>query len=285
MAPRAASLPDLLELLISDVSLTVDEPSAPFAFGVSIHRDSEMIELSVCDLPPSADPLAPLVGITAPAEWDAFGLVSTATANSPTESRSVSIGIIVDRSGQLWAAMREGEESPVQLPDGGEGQLLDLCKRVLGLDTAPACDHHIRHTIASLWCHRIRALLAARNRTSQNRAPTQPHWDEFAVLHPADELLPESLAPLSIRAEEAIAQLTWAELHQRCCAGTVAIDGLSVTDCRWFDSGSFSRWVGRIIPSWESIHYDVLDEISHDLGFDLQDYIEDLLSGGRDLHQ
>ncbi len=277
MPASAPSLPDLLELLVADAS------SRPFAFGVSFDSDTESVELTLCELPPSPDPLQPLVGMAAPDEWDAFGLVSGATVLSGTDpsengrsaitDHSVWIGVIVDRQGRLWASMREGDSLPVRLPRGGEGHLLDMCRRVLGISSSAPCDHTLRAALCALWANDIRRLLAGRSGGGYD-----PRWDELAVLHPANQLLPESLLPLRDRAEQAVNGLTWAELHRRACDGSFAISGLSPDDCRWFDPGSFSRWVVRSVPPVGEIYIDVLNQISYDLGLDLLEHVADLCS-------
>ncbi len=281
MSMRDLSLPDLLELLVSDAADT------PFAFGVTVadeHRhDGATVELSVCDLPPSEDPLAPLIGMTAPASWDAFGLVSGATVSPATvsagatgsEPRGVWIGVIVDRQGELWASMRDGDESPVRLPSGGQGQLLDLCKRVLGIPSAPPCDRRLRPALCAIWVSSIRTLLA--NRHDPDR---QPHWDELAVLHPVNRLVPDSLAPLVERTHHALHGLTWAELHRRCASGEIEVAGLTASHCGWFDTGSFSRWVTRTTPPWESSYLSIASALDLDTQFDLLDHIDDLLVPG-----
>ncbi len=276
MSVRDLSLPDLLELLVTDAT------SAPFAFGVAVDEHAGTVDVTMCDLPPSVDPLQPLIGMTAPDNWDAFGLVSAATvlpARSGT-ARSVDldggvwVGILVDRDEQLWASMRSGNGTPVQLPDGGEGHLVDLCKRVLGIPTSPPCEALVRPMLCALWTDEIRQLLA--NRSDRHREPT---WDELAVLHPANQLLPESLYPLGMRAEQAAHALSWADLHQRCCDGSFKIPGISVDECQWFDPGSFSRWIARCVPPHEEIYVDVLNDISYELGFTLLEHVADLLSG------
>ncbi len=271
--PASPALPDLLALLVGD------GPDSTFAFGVSLCDGTETVELSVCDLPASIDPVSSLVGMVAPASWDAFGVVSGAIAHASGKHEQVWLGALVDRNGEVFASIRNLDGNVDTVPQGCEGQLVDLCRRVLKLPCAPPDETAVPSVLAALWCAAIDDFLQT------HPAGASVGWDDLAVIHPANILLPDSLAPLSERARHVASEVCWADLRRACVDRRLTIGDILPEDAAWFDDGSFSGWVLRQLPRWQELYPFVIEGVDYEVGSTLLDHIVDMLSGTRKSRQ
>ena len=120
----------------------------------------------------------------------------------------------------------------------------DLCRRVLGLATAPAPP-----TTALLWTlqwlHRILDQWSQPHR----RRDLVQHWAHLAVLHPAipaatehDRLsLAEPAALVPVARAHALAR-TWADVRLAEEPVPLPDGALAPEVARWMDDGFFARW-------------------------------------------
>ena len=189
-----------------------------------------------------ADPLEALVGLTAAPWWGAIAVVAEAHARTTDGPRSGRIGVAVPRCGSAVVLLRDrSDDRPrVQAPDEAHGLLLDLCRRTLGLPTAPAPP--ITQLWTAVWLDQL--LEAA----VQGAPPCT--WAEAASLHPAGreagwpEPTPDELCEI---AADLVARREWSDLrtgraptpHGRA-PGPVAAE--------WMDDGLYARAVLSALP-------------------------------------
>jgi hypothetical protein len=195
------------------------------------------------------DPIGQLLGLDAVPEWWAVGVAASSTARSMDGSGHrwpVTFVHLVDRDGTSIDLLDDGRGTRhVDGPDQKvlTGRVPDLCRRVLGLPTAPApCG--LVPMLIDLW---LRELLAA--------AHPGLAWADAAALHPASRStgLPAftpSPAELVRASEELTSDADWGTWRRVCIGrGADPSCGLDATSLRWLDDGSFARWVlGESIP-------------------------------------
>lgn len=231
--------------------------------------------------PPLPDPRSPddlvgsLVGFVAPPDWEALAVVVHGRAwlldDRSADPRPVRLTHVVDRDGRVASVLRyPGDEPDADAP--GEGRLVDVCRRALGLATAPPPDDSTE-LWALLWLdglitrigrgERIRGLVAA------------------AHAHPAIELVAEHEPHLL---DEAVARLVrlgtlmgshrpWPKLREAAAAGEWAVEGLTADAAAWMDDGLFARWVLTDFPPLD----DYLAELADLLPEPVIDGIRDVL--------
>lgn len=219
----------------------------------------DLVAVGVADLhgPTLAVHLAPLdsveqlLGFTAPAQWDAAGVVSGGQAWSlgdeahlPGQWRGdVAVAHLVDRSGASVTCIRG---LGPQLETGHTvGRVPELCARSLGLATPPPSSPPLA-LLQVLWLDRICAELLER----ELGAPP-PRWEELVWWHPAagqtpqDPPTPQELATV---VRHHAATTTWSALRQLCARGELAVPGLAAPDAGWMDDGMFCRWSLGLLP-------------------------------------
>jgi len=215
--------------------------------------------------PASGDLVADLLGFVAPPDWEAVGVVVEGAARSyragevagyrhcsserPDRCRVVHL---VDRTGESVALLRrEGEEpSPLAPDDSGGGRMVDTCRRMLGLPTAPPPDS--THELwAAMWLDRIVADAA-----DPARSGPVASWEDAVVRHPAAEAVlqaDELLRPQVVRHLDALgramdAARPWTHLREECAAGRWAVPGVTPEVAAWMDDGMFARWATSEFP-------------------------------------
>jgi hypothetical protein len=206
-------------------------PDTPLGVGV-IGLDRSELELAVKPLD-CPDVVCALAGLAAPAAWDAFGVVAPAHAHLLDREEPpirVVIAVLASRDGITSHRLRgTTSECPTT---GGEGRMLDACRRVLGLPTPPA-EHATDLWSALDWVDRALA----------------------AVLH-ADLGEPPSWATLRrLDRGRHHAGRAWSALRRDCAAGRVTIPGVGPVAAGWMDDGMFSREALAAYPSlFDSLH-------------------------------
>lgn len=197
------------------------------------------------------DPIGQLLGLDALDEWWAVGVMANSTArpvDGDGERLPVTFVHVVARDGTTVDLLDDGRGTRhLEGPDHEvhTGRVPDLCRRMLGLATAPPA-HGLVPMLVDLW---LRELLAA--------ATDRPGlaWAEAATLHPAARSvgLPAftpSPAELVRASEDLTADADWGTWRRICIAqGADPSCGLDARSLRWLDDGSFARWVlGECIP-------------------------------------
>jgi len=209
------------------------------AVGVSFVDGDIELALKALDC---HDVVQGLAGFRAPAAWDAFALVARATARHIERrawSQAVTVAVLASRDGGTASAVRrlhaDGDDTSGEPRDelldklervnGGEGRVLDTCRRVLGLPTAPPT-----HTTA-LWSaiHWVDAALSA---VLAAELGTKPSWQELRRLDRGRRH----------------AEWPWSLLRADCAAGRLRIPTISRDAAAWMDDGMFSREVMTAYP-------------------------------------
>jgi hypothetical protein len=222
------SPPSRSELLRELASMLLDDQiEGTLAVALAGYTDDGVIDLSVHPLP-SIDPIGALYGFRAPAEWLAFGVVTSGTARH-LDDRDVSpidvrVAHFLDRRGFEVSLAKTGDgAAPVLVdlcgPPTVSGRVPDACRRVLGLPTAPP-QHDPQLLWALDWLDRILAEVLGRDLDSPPLA-----WPAIEQLHRGR---PSDSAP-------------WSILRRECMAGQLGLDMLYPSDAEWMDDGMFSR--------------------------------------------
>ena len=239
-----------------------------------------------------------LCGFDAPDDWDAIGVAARGRAVRLPERRSRGVAPRPGArsaqqdhadpygragSGRPLAAApvvvvhlqaRTGPSRSVVGPPGGPfeamsgppaGRLADLCRRCLGLATAPPA-MSVLHWWAAQWLDRLAGepgLESARHEPDlvasfPGGAPFGPSRDLAALEHHGRLL--EASCP-------------WPALRQAAAAGAIAVTGIDAGAADWMDDGMFARWAMTEAPSCRS----GLAEVRERLEAGLADRLEHLL--------
>jgi hypothetical protein len=216
------------------------------------------------------DPVATLLGFTAPHDWQAMGVVATGRcfgltdheADTGTVARHrgreprgrARLAHVVARTGEAVGAISvDGAEPTVTwLPPGAwYGRSDDVCRRALGLPTAePARDPG--ELWALVWCDVLFEQLL--RQTAGRRQPLS--WDDVAAAHPAIGKLgllePDArrwaVGNLERLGQQFARMHSWDHLRTMCAGAEWPVTGVRADDAAWMDAGMFSRWVLEPYP-------------------------------------
>jgi hypothetical protein len=237
-----------LARLIDDSSLHLvpsDPPRLVRVTGRGPHPSQA--EVALLPLAPGQHPTDVLLGFTAPATWAAVGVISSAHQHASDQPHvsavPVRLTFLLDRSGCSVTLLSPLE--PVSAKVGGrreltshpEGQLADICHRVLGLATAPPTEHPAEW-LTRRWLDRILTEAVAK--------PGRPGtWAEAVALHP---LVGPGAAPtpggLAQLTSSALSTLGWDGLRLLATRGADAQSPLVGPEvAAWMDAGCFARWL------------------------------------------
>jgi hypothetical protein len=198
-----------------------------------------------------ADLVASLVGFDAPAEWEAMAVVvqgrSWALDDRSADPRPVRLTHVVDRHGGLASVIRHAGEEPMVRTETGEGRLIDVCRRCLGLTTAPPPSDSTA-LWALLWLDHLLARAARGERLRGLVAA--------ARAHPGVEMVAEHEPKLVDMAAERLVRIgrmmgearNWAHLRRAASAGEWPVENLAPDGAAWMDDGMFARWVLAEFP-------------------------------------
>jgi hypothetical protein len=260
---------------------TVGDPDHVLVYvEAPIHPE---VSLGFKPLSAQVHPFEVLAGFTAPDEWRAFGIRARGRArhldDPEVASAPTAMTFLVDRTG--------GEASVLRLPDGVSelpgpalGTIPDLCRRVLGLPTAPAPASTVL-LWTSIWLDRV---LDAWGQPHRRRDLTSS-WGQIAVLHPAinapaptDVMAFADPVSLITVARSHAAATTWEDL--RCSPLPLALpDGpLDHDIARWMDDGFFARWTIGAFPSPATLASDLRGLLGDPLGAQLVEVVVALLA-------
>jgi hypothetical protein len=246
------------------IAQLVDEATseAPHHVAVQVTDDGDDILLGTLPLPEGSHPFAELAGFTAPPDWSMFGLCVRGTAHHldgahpPVRTATT---FLVDRHGRDTSVLRTPDGTRA-LTGPASGTLPDLCRRVLGLPTAPA-----PHSTAQLWIVAwLDRVIEAWGDPDRRRLLTAS-WTQVAVLHPAVRCAPDAdLLSLDDPARlVAVAQAhtvawPWARLRAEP-HGLVLPDGhLPTSITTWMDDGFYARWALGAYPPPDTLASDLI---------------------------
>lgn len=190
-----------------------------------------------------------LSGFTAPRDWLALGVITEGNARHvverTAEPRRVRCVHVVDRTGASASTLRlQGDAVTVLDGQQPEGRIDDVCRRALGLATAPPSTTSAA-VWASIWLDRVLTS------TGTAEPGSRPSWIVVAELHPAVSLLVHGspnrrreAADNIVRLGEILAEVhSWSVLRAACAAGEWPVDDIPPAVAEWLDDGAFSRWV------------------------------------------
>ena len=270
----------LIAHLVDDA--TVDDPGH-LLVHVSDESDGDF-RIGVKPLDRDTHPFTVLAGFTAPREWSMFGLRVLGTGHhleGDKPSEPMCTTFMVHRAGKEASLLRRGD-TVEELPGPAHGTLPDLCRRVLGLPTAPApASTALVWTLA--WLDQI--LEACGDPVRRSRL--QSSWTELALAHPAvrtaadDDLLslrdPARLVAIGRAQAEA---WTWARLRAEPGALHLPDGDLPPAITAWMDDGFYARWAIGSFPTPATVAHELCDLLGEPLATALVEVLEGLMADG-----
>ncbi len=232
---------------------------------VRVVDDGDHLTVGTRALPPGTHPFTELAGWTAPASWAIFGLRVRGqgrhlTLDGPPEATTATY--VIDRRGAERSILRTGARS-TRLPGPAMGTLPDLCRRVLGLPTAPA-----PATSASFWTTRWMDALLESWHAPGGRDELRS-WLALARRHPAagtsdtgDLAEPTRLVQVATAHAE---RWTWARLRAEPTVLCLPDGELPPTVSEWMDDGFLARWSLGAFPEPATLLQDLLSLLPDDL--------------------
>ncbi|MGH9186030.1 MAG: hypothetical protein ACRD0U_09485 [Acidimicrobiales bacterium] len=258
-SPTTAATLGALAAMLDDASEADGWRGPPLLVRLTAGPRPDAFDLGLRPLDDFPSAIDALLGLTAPTEWAAIGVVAEGDAwNEPagaangTGPRRVRVVHLVDRTGTAaWSVRAEGEEptrsTTSEIGDGAEGRIDDACRRALGCATPPPTASTLE-LWAALW---LDATLA----TAASTPDWCPTWADVAALHPALTMLAgdgglragdadhlPSLGRVLTRARP------WEHLRRCCADGAWSVPFLSAAHADWMDEGMFSRWLLDGLP-------------------------------------
>jgi hypothetical protein len=256
LAPVARAI-TVAQLAPSAVGIVFDAP--PLA---GHRRDAIEVDLHVNPL--SGDhPGDDLLGFRAPAHWDAFGVTVTGRTVPEADRRhapmlddgqALAVTFLVDRAGATVAALRPaGDDPKLVVHDGSttgpaEGQVADLCRRVLGLPTPPP-SRSPSDLMSTFWLDRVVA-------STLEDPGHPPSWEVVAARHPVlawmtnDRPGPVDAPEVTLAcAGRAFAdRVDWHRLRTSPLARDLGPAPVEPHVPAWMDDGMFCRWAFDRLP-------------------------------------
>ncbi len=198
-----------------------------------------------------ADLVASLVGFDAPATWDAMAVVvqgrSWTLADRAEDPRPVRLTHVVDREGGVASVMRHAGDDPVVGGPDGQGRLIDVCRRSLGLPTAPPPEESTGQW-ALLWLDGHLARAARGEKLAGLVAAARAHPAIEMVAEREPELVDEAAHRL-VRLGQVFGRARdWSHLRRAAASGEWVVDDLAPAGAAWMDDGMFARWVIADFP-------------------------------------
>ncbi len=276
--PHHRLLPAVAEIVDQ---ATVDEPGHVLVFVEDpVHPE---VNLGLKPIDREIHPFTVLAGFTAPPEWAVFGLRARGRAHhldapAGTDPTPTAITYLVDRTGAEASRLRLAN-TVTEPPGPAVGTIPDLCRRVLGIPTAPAPP-----STALLWTTIWLDRILERWGQLHLRPGATASWGHLAVLHPA---IPAPAAPDVVAFADPASLISAARSHAaassweqvRCSPVPLALpDGPLDRDVAcWMDDGFFARWAIRAYPPASTMATDLRDLLGAPLGRQLLEVVVALL--------
>lgn len=251
---------------------TVDDPGHVMVRATRpLHPE---VELGFRSLDPGSHPFDVVAGFEAPEDWVVFGLRTSGRArhvgDPSTTLRRVASTFLVDRRGREASVLRFDDEV-LEPPGPAHGTVPDLCRRVLGMPTAPA-----PRTTAALWIAVWLDRLVDRWAQADRRGDLLSSWGQVAAIHPAvqapspaDLRLVADPASLVSTARSHAAATTWHDLRQAPHPLPLPDGPLPGDIAGWMDDGFFARWTIGSFPPLHATVTELRDRFGAPLGSQL----------------
>lgn len=249
---------------VDAVARLVDEGAVDEPGHLLLHvaDDGDDVLLGLKPLPADTHPFGELAGFTAPADWSMFGVRVRGTAHHLDDDRPSERSVttfVIDRSGDERSIVRIGARvEPLAGP--ASGTIPDLCRRVLGLPTAPAPP-----TTAGLWTVAwLDRLVEAWGDPA--RRGSLGSWSTIAALHPAlGAEVDDDPAQLVAAAQAHAAAWTWERLRNEPHALLLPDGALPTAITAWMDDGFYARWALGAFPPPATLARDLAGLLDPDL--------------------
>lgn len=256
---------DLIDLLAERLVEAHLAGAGPGPALVRVRPTDDGVDLGLWALPAGTNPVDALIGTTVGPRWSAVGVVTEGSARSldhdldaglGDESRGspVVVAVLVDRYGHVAhrVAARDRSRSP-RTTGAPEGRVVDGLRRALGLPTPPPSTAS-GPWWATLWLDRIVADVAtepASRRTLLALAELHPLVG--SGLAPRDATVLHRIEPgPSLAGWEtmrcALASTDTAARSSEHAIRQALLPVVSPAQARWFDQGSFARWLEASLP-------------------------------------
>ena len=200
------------------------------------------------------DLVAALGGFDAPDDWNAVAVVvqgrSWLLDDRAADARPVRLTHVVDRAGEVASVVRHAGDPPTVQREHGEGRLVDVCCRILGLPT-PAPPPDSTALWALQWLDGVIGRVARGERMRGLVAAARAHPAVELVAEHDPRLVDEAIARLVRLGSLMGRQRPWSRLRQACADGTWVVDDLMPAGAAWMDDGMFARWVLAEYPSFD----------------------------------
>jgi len=276
-SPRTATAPPIAELaeLLHQNSL-----GHPGSLLVTVEPGLTDLALGMWPIPPEVDhPADPLIGFLAPPSWSTLGFVTSGTlwphpavrGVGPSswvdpDGEAIRLTVLLGRDGTATSLMSRGDGAIEVLEGPPQGWVPDVLARALGRPTPPP-DTPLSFWVERAWLDHLAARLMGRPGSIRR-------WDDVARVHPLSP--PGAALPgvlLAVEAQALDHDSSW-ERMRRLWNGPPSTTvtppgGRSLRLPRWFDDGSFSRWVQRNLPEPVDLLPVVLDSLPAALGDEL----------------
>lgn len=266
---------------LAAVAQMVDATSVDDPGHVLIHLQEPRTEvvLGLRPFPRDTHPFDVLAGVTAPADWWAFGIRARGRAHHVDHPGQVTEGVattfLVDREGNEASVLRAGGVvTPLHGP--AQGTIADVCRRVLGVPTPSPPT-----TADVLWATRwLDAILSEWGQPHRRRVVASG-LGALTALHPASE--GEEIADVAAFAARAIAHARrWDWRALRLAPEPLALpDGAVAPEiARWMDDGFYARWTLGAYPPLTTLLADLCGLLGAERGQELLEAVVSSLGDG-----
>lgn len=212
-----------------------DDDPAQLVRVVSDGAGPDGFELGLLDI--DGHPADALLGLVAPDDWMALGVIGRGTAFSMTDPDNAMarmrsrFTVVMARDGAMYGGATLADGRVLDEPPT-EGIIPDCLRRAFGLPTAPP-----GHTTAELFAVMWLAAVVAAEATV---------WDDASALHPAVQLLAGTdLVP----AANAMAKVCrWPMVRELIASKGWWHDLVPPEHVEWMDDGLLSRWMFGAFP-------------------------------------